>query len=224
MLSLRSVAVISTVSASVGYLVGRDVRDGNFANCKTHCHGSPSSAFVNRNHSKERQGREERDTETTRDNIPSWYQFLPTPFTVSAASAPIDRSSLPLPATSPAGAVTSPTNRVGEIMKFGFPSLDNVRFYEDYVVAYDRRNRTAHWVFEHITSVHCSYGEGVSRDKCDFKEDESIHPYFRATRRDYKGSGYDRGHLAAASNHRQSHNAMEQTFLLSNVAPQVRSM
>jgi len=38
---------------------------------------------------------------------------------------------------------------------------------------------------------------------------------------DYKGSGYDRGHMAAAGNHRHSQAAMDQTFVLSNISPQV---
>lgn len=37
----------------------------------------------------------------------------------------------------------------------------------------------------------------------------------------FQGSGYDRGHLAAAGNHRRSQTAIDQTFLLSNMAPQV---
>ena len=44
---------------------------------------------------------------------------------------------------------------------------------------------------------------------------------YRATNEDFKKSGYDRGHLAAAGNHRWSQDLMEQTFLLSNMAPQV---
>ena len=56
-----------------------------------------------------------------------------------------------------------------------------------------------------------------------FVEDQSVHTYHRATNKDYQGSGYDRGHMAAAANHRQSVNAMKQTFTLSNTAPQVRS-
>ncbi|KAH9488645.1 hypothetical protein Btru_061279 [Bulinus truncatus] len=54
-----------------------------------------------------------------------------------------------------------------------------------------------------------------------FLEDQSIHGFHRATNKDYLGSGYDRGHLAAAANHRHSLNAMSQTFFLSNIAPQV---
>lgn len=38
---------------------------------------------------------------------------------------------------------------------------------------------------------------------------------------DYKGSGYDRGHLAAAGNHKADQKHMEETFFLSNMAPQV---
>lgn len=37
----------------------------------------------------------------------------------------------------------------------------------------------------------------------------------------YKSSGYDRGHLAAAGNHWRSQESCDETFLLSNIAPQV---
>ena len=35
-------------------------------------------------------------------------------------------------------------------------------------------------------------------------------------------SGFDRGHLAAAANHRMNQDLCDETFLLSNMAPQVR--
>lgn len=38
---------------------------------------------------------------------------------------------------------------------------------------------------------------------------------------DYFKSGYDRGHLAAAGNHKRTQQLVEQTFYLSNMAPQV---
>lgn len=44
---------------------------------------------------------------------------------------------------------------------------------------------------------------------------------FRADNSDYKYSGYDRGHLAAAGNHKVDQKHLEQTFYLSNMAPQV---
>lgn len=75
--------------------------------------------------------------------------------------------------------VESNSNRVSQIMKYGFPGYDNIRSFDDYVLSYDRRTRIAHWVFEHLTRDTIKYGEGVDRSKCDFKADESIHKYFR---------------------------------------------
>lgn len=74
---------------------------------------------------------------------------------------------------------TNVPNRVSQIMKYGFPGLDNVRSYSDYVLSYDRRNRVAHWVFEHLTADGVKSNPTVDRSKCDFKPDESIHPFFR---------------------------------------------
>ena len=56
----------------------------------------------------------------------------------------------------------------------------------DYILSYDRRNRTAHWVFEHITRESVARNEEVDRNKASFAEDQSIHPYFRSKNSDYK--------------------------------------
>lgn len=113
------------------------------------------------------------------------------------------------------------TTRVSQIMKYGFPGLDNIRSYDDYVLSYDRRTRVPHWVFEHLTKAHIAKNDQVDRSKCDFMPDESIHPFFRSLNSDYKGSGFDRGHMAAAGNHRLAQKHVEQTFYLTNMAPQV---
>ena len=111
------------------------------------------------------------------------------------------------------------------IMKFGFPSLENVRVFDDYVLAYDKRNRNAHWVFEHLSPDKLPSKKSADRSRSNFFEDQNIHEKFRSYLSDYKNSGYDRGHLAAAGNHRHSQQAMDQTFTLSNISPQVsRSM
>ncbi|XP_054267602.1 endonuclease G, mitochondrial-like isoform X1 [Macrosteles quadrilineatus] len=147
------------------------------------------------------------------------YPGLPLYGSVSAAT-PInpDSKSLPVSVEEKSSSLKS---RVGEIMKYGFPSLDNVRSLDDYVLAYDRRNRVAAWVFEHLTAESVKKNDQVDRSKCEFTEDKSIHEYFRSRNSDYKGSGFDRGHLAAAGNHRVCQRHVEQTFLLSNMAPQV---
>ncbi|VDM98816.1 unnamed protein product [Thelazia callipaeda] len=112
-------------------------------------------------------------------------------------------------------------SRASQIMRYGYPGFDNLCTFEDYVLSYDRRNRIAHWVVEHLTPDRMGYDPSVDRSLCNFHEDPSIHPYFKSTNLDYKGSGFDRGHLAAAGNHRRSQLAVNQTFLLSNMAPQV---
>ncbi|CAH1175595.1 unnamed protein product [Phaedon cochleariae] len=112
-------------------------------------------------------------------------------------------------------------SRVSQIMKYGFPGLDQVRSFDDYILSYDRRNRVAHWVFEHLTPENVKPNDQVDRTKCEFKPDESVHKLFRSDNSDYKKSGYDRGHLAAAGNHKSNQRHIEQTFYLTNMAPQV---
>ncbi|XP_022076918.1 endonuclease G, mitochondrial [Acanthochromis polyacanthus] len=127
---------------------------------------------------------------------------------------------VPVPAlpTVEASELTVIPGSSGAVMKYGFPSLANVKTRESYVTSYDPRTRSASWVIERLSPASLS---GTSdRKYCDFKEDDSIHIFHRSTNADYRGSGFDRGHLAAAANHKWSQKAMEDTFYLSNVAPQ----
>ncbi|XP_023388758.1 endonuclease G, mitochondrial isoform X2 [Pteropus vampyrus] len=107
----------------------------------------------------------------------------------------------------------------GELAKYGLPGLAQLKSRESYVLCYDPRTRGALWVVEQLRPERLR-GDG-DRSSCDFREDDSVHAYHRATNADYRGSGFDRGHLAAAANHRWSQKAMDDTFYLSNVAPQV---
>ncbi|CAL7947163.1 unnamed protein product [Xylocopa violacea] len=142
---------------------------------------------------------------------------LPLFGTVSAAT-----ECVPAELESNMGSKLSTTaTRVSEIMKYGFPGLDQVRSFENFVLSYDRRNRVAHWVFEHLNKDNLQSSKEISRSNCEFKPDPNIHPFFRSDNSDYKRSGYDRGHLAAAGNHKCSQTAIDQTFYLSNMAPQV---
>ncbi|XP_061460175.1 endonuclease G, mitochondrial [Rhineura floridana] len=106
----------------------------------------------------------------------------------------------------------------GELAKYGLPGLSQVRSRESYVLCYDPRARSALWVVEQLNAATLSGSS--ERAACDFLEDDSVHEYHRASNADYRGSGFDRGHLAAAANHKWSQKAMAETFYLSNVAPQ----
>ena len=139
--------------------------------------------------------------------------------TISASVKPLLSN---LPSLGPPAISHVPGNeRVrGEITRHGFPSVPNIRVFDGFVLSYDRRNRSANWVLEHLTRDQVVRKDGVVRDKCEFVEDGSVHPLFRATNKDFHKTGYDRGHLAAAGNHRLSIKSMSQTFTLSNIAPQ----
>lgn len=77
-------------------------------------------------------------------------------------------------------------SRAAEIMRFGYPGFDNLRTFEDFIVSYDRRNRTPHWVMEHLTPERIAYNPEVDRSKCIFQPDNSIHPYFQSQNEDYR--------------------------------------
>jgi DNA/RNA endonuclease G (NUC1) len=95
---------------------------------------------------------------------------------------------------------------------------------------------------EHLNKASLTPSGGSSdsgdRSKSTFVEDESLPAQFRAKLQDYFRSGYDRGHMCVpgllwsyiltevrvrvpAADAKSSQDAMNETFLLSNIAPQV---
>lgn len=104
------------------------------------------------------------------------------------------------------------------ITRFGLPGLSQLKTRQSHVLSYDSRLRGPVWVLEQLNGERLQ--GGANRQDSDFIEDDSVHPYHRAFNSDYRGSGFDRGHLAAAANHKWSQKAMDETFILSNVYPQ----
>lgn len=87
-----------------------------------------------------------------------------------------------------------------------------------YSLAYDARHRNPLWVYEHLTPESIT-GE-ADRHSLEFKDDDSIPAHLRSTSADYKGQGFDRGHMASAADHRSSQEAMGDTFYMTNMCPQ----
>ncbi|XP_077379165.1 endonuclease G, mitochondrial isoform X2 [Festucalex cinctus] len=134
------------------------------------------------------------------------------------ALGPLARMPLvPVPSVH-ASELTVGRRSTGAVTKYGLPSLSNVCARESYVSSYDPRTRTPAWVIERLGDD--TLLGAADRKRCDFKADDSVHVFHRATNADYKGSGLDRGHMAAAANHKWSQKAMDDTFYLTNVAPQ----
>ncbi|MCH2228776.1 MAG: DNA/RNA non-specific endonuclease [Crocinitomicaceae bacterium] len=75
----------------------------------------------------------------------------------------------------------------------------------------------AEWVSYKLTLDQVE--SGVNRTN-DFREDTMILSG-SATLRDYAKSGYDRGHLAPAGSMKNSKRSMSESFLLSNISPQI---
>ena len=106
-------------------------------------------------------------------------------------------------------------------MRMGWPTgtEDTLRVRSGFVASFDARTRNPRWVLEVINSDTVS-GPG-NRRRSNFVEDAETPASFRPKLSDYRGSGYDRGHLAAAAGHKDSQRAMDETFELINVSPQV---
>jgi endonuclease G len=93
-----------------------------------------------------------------------------------------------------------------------------VREYCGHMVCYDGRTRCPAWVFESLTPS-CLEGDALRKNL--FREDESLPKHVCSIPLDYYCCGYDRGHMAAAGNHKDSQQAMDDTFFMTNIAPQV---
>ncbi|MBG7631710.1 MAG: DNA/RNA non-specific endonuclease [Bacteroidetes bacterium] len=98
-----------------------------------------------------------------------------------------------------------PTSTTGQIVH-----------HEGYSLSYSESHEQAEWVAYELKKSHLS--------KTNFKR-----PYFEiddaiktgaANWRNYKKSGYDRGHLCPAGDKRYSQFAHDETFLTSNISPQ----
>ncbi|GAA5908492.1 hypothetical protein JCM5296_004775 [Sporobolomyces johnsonii] len=89
-----------------------------------------------------------------------------------------------------------------------------------YTTAYNRALKIPAWTAEHLTADSIK-GGGGDRQDARFSEDVDIPEMFRGKLLDFFKSGYDRGHMVPAADAKQSQLAMQETFLLSNIAPQV---
>ncbi|PYI23598.1 hypothetical protein BO86DRAFT_386528 [Aspergillus japonicus CBS 114.51] len=149
-------------------------------------------------------------------------QVPPPPSPIAAPSPaairpPAPPSLTPKPAT--AGGL-SPVDPTG-IYQYGFPGpVADTLISAPLAGAYDRRTRNPSWVAEHITPQSLAM-KNADRKNSTFFEDATIPPMFRAKLSDYFRSGYDRGHQVPAADCKWSQEAMDGTFALSNMCPQV---
>ncbi|KAK7750701.1 nuclease [Diatrype stigma] len=151
--------------------------------------------------------------------ISSAQQSLtPPPFPPLSTSAP---ASLGGPAAAAGGKVSPPLVDPAGLFEYGFPGpISDLAMRSALISSFDRRLRNPHWVVEHITAASLAQRDG-DRKHSVFVEDEAVPPKFRALLKDYFRSGYDRGHQVPAADARWSQSAMDETFYLTNMCPQV---
>ncbi|KAK1242193.1 hypothetical protein MKX07_000179 [Trichoderma sp. CBMAI-0711] len=109
----------------------------------------------------------------------------------------------------------------GGLFEYGFPGpVSDIATRAALISSYDRRTRNPHWVAEHITPESLAKRDG-DRKNSQFLEDPAVPAKFRALLKDYYRSGYDRGHQVPAADAKWSQAAMDETFYLTNMSPQV---
>jgi endonuclease G, mitochondrial len=87
---------------------------------------------------------------------------------------------------------------------------------EGYVLEHSSRMKIPLWVSEGLTRDQLT-GDAVRRDK--FKADPQLNS-LRADENDYRGTNFDRGHQAPAGNQQKVQRLKDETFYMSNMAPQ----
>lgn len=85
-----------------------------------------------------------------------------------------------------------------------------------YTLAYSEADEQAYWVYYHLTPELIN---GTQSRTDDFRADPFVSTG-SATLDDYKGSGYDRGHLCPAADMTLNKTSMSESFYLSNMSPQ----
>lgn len=88
--------------------------------------------------------------------------------------------------------------------------------HNHYVLSYSETHEQAEWVAYTLKKSHLTYDD---RERPYFIEDPKVATK-SADWRNYKRSGYDRGHLCPAGDRRFSEYAYNETFYTSNITPQ----
>jgi len=116
-------------------------------------------------------------------------------------------------------AFAGPIEDCKEYARLGIPGKQgDLLCRKGFLLAHSSEHKTPLWVIEHLTA---DKAQGDIPRYNKFKPDPDLQEGERAELSDYKGSGYDRGHMAPSANMRWDQQAMVECFYLSNMVPQV---
>lgn len=110
----------------------------------------------------------------------------------------------------------NPSKSKIDAMFYPSSTTGDIVYHTNYSLSYYEKHEQAEWVFYQLTKDQLTYDD---RKRPYFIEDPKIKTK-SADWRNYKGSGYDRGHLCPAGDRRFSEYAYNETFYTSNISPQ----
>lgn len=90
-----------------------------------------------------------------------------------------------------------------------------------FTISYNKANNTPDWAAWQLTASHC---DGPVERSRKFWADPDIPRPYRVEYYEYKGSGYDRGHMCPAGDMKWSEKAMHDCFYMSNMCPQTSEL
>ncbi len=86
-----------------------------------------------------------------------------------------------------------------------------------FVLSYNRSKGTANWVSWHLSTA----WKGTTERTNNFRPDETLpSAWYKVQTSDYTNSGFDRGHLCPSDDRDGSFEDNDETFLMTNIAPQ----
>jgi endonuclease G len=101
------------------------------------------------------------------------------------------------------------------------PAADLYLFNRAYVVGYSYLFRQPRWTLELIDEFSQRLDDQELERLNNFRDDVRIPEMFRSSLRDYKASNYDRGHMVSSADRMNRAVVNSETFLMSNMSPQV---
>lgn len=90
--------------------------------------------------------------------------------------------------------------------------------FSDFALRYSGRTKTAIWSAEHLTADRVRQASNLMR-KGNFHEEPRVPDSWKSRLKDYKRSGYDRGHLSPSGD-MSTRQAQDESFSLANMIPQ----
>lgn len=108
----------------------------------------------------------------------------------------------------------------GDIELPAYSNAEDIVRHEGYTASYNHTTLCPDWVAWELTADEAN---GQFDGQYSFSRDPDV-SFPKASREDYSGSGWDKGHMAPRADMKWSHKALEESYYFTNVCPQDHEM